>query len=147
MKTCFLFGHRRVEEELFQRLAACVAEHAERLGVGEFLVGTRGGFDAMAARAVRDAKKTCPEIRLTLLLAYCPLGAALPEGFDGALFPEGIERVPPRYAIARANRYALEHSDCAIAYARYPAGNAWRLLERARRRGLPAVNLAEGRPG
>ena len=56
-----------------------------------------------------------------------------PAGFDGSFYPPGMECVPRRLAIIRANRYLVDTSDFLIAYAPYP-GNARKLVEYARRR-------------
>ncbi len=44
-----------------------------------------------------------------------------------------MEDVPPKFAIVRANRYTLDHSDYLIAYANAP-GNARELVDYAQRR-------------
>ena len=49
-------------------------------------------------------------------------------GFDGSFYPEGMERVPRRLAIVRANRYMAAHVDFLIAYVRHPGSNARELL-------------------
>ncbi len=46
-----------------------------------------------------------------------------PPGFDGTFYPPGMETVPKRAAIVRANRYMVDHSDYLIAYAWHPASN------------------------
>ena len=52
-------------------------------------MGHYGGFDRLAARAVIKAKKTHPEVTLTLLLPYHPAERpmAAPEGFDRITIP------------------------------------------------------------
>ncbi len=57
-----------------------------------------------------------------------------PPGFDGTFYPPGMETVPKRAAIVRANRYMVDHSDYLIAYAWHPASNARELVEYAQRR-------------
>ena len=43
-------------------------------------------------------------------------------GFDGSYYPEGMEHVPRRLAIVRANEYVIRHAcDYLIAYDRYIA--------------------------
>ena len=103
-------------------------------GVTEFIVGQYGGFDKLAARAVIDAKKTHPEVILTLLLPYHPAERPIevPQGFDGTYYPPDMERVPRRLAIVRANRYMVDHVDYLIAYAWHPASNARELVEYAK---------------
>ena len=110
--------------------------HITEYGVTEFVVGRYGSFDRLAAQALREAKQRHPEIRLTLLLPYYdptkPL--ELPSGFDGSLYPDGLERIPKRAAIIRANQYMICHSDYLIAYDVGRIGNTRKLVEYARRR-------------
>ena len=56
------------------------------------------------------------------------------EGFDGTFYPPGMESVPRKVAIVRANRYVVDHVDYLIAYAWHPASNARELVEYARTR-------------
>ena len=70
-----------------------------------------------------------------MLLPYHPYDrpTPTPPGFDGTFYPPGMETVPKRAAIVRANRYMVEHSNYLIAYAWHPASNALDLIEYARR--------------
>lgn len=55
-------------------------------------------------------------------------------GFGGTYYPEGMENIPKRYVIVRANKQMVNNSDWLIAYVRHPASNARNLLEYAQRR-------------
>lgn len=142
MSSCFFIGHRDAPGAV--RAAVCAA--AERLireeGIRDFYVGSRGNFDRLAASAVRELRESYPEIRLLLVLAYLPpAGEELPEGFTGSVFPEGLEKVPRRYAILRANRVMVDSCDCLIAYAPHETGNARLVLDYARRRGRRVIEV------
>jgi len=120
--NCFMFGNSDAPDSVVSALFAAVVNHVEN-GVISFPVGHYGSFDRMAARAVILAKDFYPGITLTLLCPYhpsvCPI--ELPCGFDDSLYPF-IQPPPPQAAIVRANRYAVDRSDCIIAYAhRTPA--------------------------
>jgi len=117
-------------------LSAEVERHITEYGVTEFVVGRYGRFDGMAAQCVKAAKKRHPDVTLTLLLPYHPFDRPIrtPPGFDGTFYPPGMETVPKRAAIVRANRYMVDHSDYLIAYAWHPASNARDLVEYAQRR-------------
>ena len=132
-KSCFFIGHREANEKIYADLRAAVEQHIVEFGVREFIVGHYGGFDRMAAKAVIDAKKTHPEVTLTLLLPYHPAERPVeaPEGFDGTYYPPDMERVPRRVAIVRANRYMVDHVDFLIDYAWHPGSNARELVEYA----------------
>lgn len=136
IKSCFFIGHREANEEIYADLLAAVERHIVEFGVTEFIIGHYGGFDRLAARAVIEAKKTHPEVTLTLLLPYHPAERPMeaPEGFDGTYCPPDMERVPRRVAIVRANRYMVDHVDYLIAYAWHPGSNARDLVDYAQNR-------------
>ena len=135
-KSCFFIGHRETSEEIYPALYAAVEQHISEYGVTEFIVGHYGGFDRLAASAVKEAKRFYPEVRLILLLPYHPAERPIPmiEGFDGTFYPPGMESVPRKVAIVRANRYVVDHVDYLIAYAWHPASNARELVEYAQKR-------------
>lgn len=124
-KTCFFIGHREAPDNLLPILDAEVERHITEYGVKDFVVGRYGRFDGMAARCVKAANKHHPQVTLTLLLPYHPYDRPTPTspGFDGTFYPPGMETVPKRATIVRANRYMVEHSDYLIAYA-WHSGNA-----------------------
>ena len=136
MKSCFFIGHREASEEIYPALCAAVERHIVEYGVTEFIVGHYGGFDRLAASAVKEAKRFHPEAKLTLLLPYHPAERPIPtpDGFDGTFYPPGMESVPRKAAIVRANRYVVDHVDYLIAYVWHPASNARELVEYAKRR-------------
>ena len=118
-KSCFFIGHREASEEIYPALYAAVEQHILEYGVTEFIVGHYGGFDHLAASAVKEAKRFYPEVRLTLLLPYHPAEQPIPtpDGFNGTFYPPGMESVPRKAAIIRANCYVVDHVDYLIAYA------------------------------
>lgn len=136
MKSCFFIGHREASTEIFPTLMTTVERHIVDFGATEFIVGNYGGFDHLAAKTVIAAKKQYPHITLSMLIPYHPAEhhVELPPGFDNTFYPPGMEKVPRRFAIVRANRYAVDHVDYLIAYAWHPASNARDLLEYAQKR-------------
>lgn len=50
------------------------------------------------------------------------------------IIPPGMEDVPRKLAIVRANRYMVDHVDFLIAYAWHPASNARELVEYAEKK-------------
>ncbi len=136
MSSCFFIGHRDAPERLFPEVRAAVEGLIVGAGVTDFYVGSRGSFDRLAARAVLNLMEAHPPIRLYQVLAYLPAKGTgdAPPGFTGTVYPEGLESVPRRYAILRANRAMVDGCDFLIAYAPYETGNARRVLDYARRR-------------
>lgn len=135
-KSCFFIGHREASEEIYPVLYAAVEQHIVEYGVTEFIVGHYGGFDRLAASAVKEAKRYHPGVRLILLLPYHPAERPIPtpDGFDSTFYPPGMESGPRKIAIVRANRYVVDHVDYLIAYVWHPASNARELVEYAQKR-------------
>lgn len=141
MFTCFCCGHRDTPEAIYPLLFKAVCTLMEQHKVIDFLVGHRGNFDQLAARAVKEAKKRYPQARLTLLLSHLP-PTPLSSGFDDSLYPEGLETVPKRLAICRANQLAVVTCDCLLCYICHSPSNTGKLLPYAQGRGIPVYNLA-----
>lgn len=136
MKSCFFIGHREAASEILPALMDAIIHHISDYGVTEFIVGNYGGFDRMVAKAVIGVKERYPGITLSLLIPYHPAERPIdvPPGFDSTFFPPGMEKVPRKLAIVRANRYMIDHTDYLIAYVWHPASNARNLLEYAQKR-------------
>lgn len=144
MKTCFFIGHRDAPENIYERLLTAVERHISEYGVTDFVVGKYGNFDRPAARAVMEAKQHHHNVSLTLLMPYYHADAEpLPDGFDGSLFPDGLETVPKRAVILRANLCMIHHCDYLIVYDAGRIGNTRKLVSDARKiEGLHIVNIA-----
>ena len=140
MKTCFFIGHRDADEALYPLIVQEVERHIVEYGVGEFIAGQYGRFDGMAARAVAEVRALHPGVKLLLLTPYLR-NEPIPKRYDGAVYPDGLESVPPRHAISRANAYIIDRCDYIIAHVTRHYGGAWQALSRARRKGKPVVNL------
>ena len=136
MPNCFFIGHRVAPSDLCPLLDEAVERHIVQFGVTQFIVGQYGDFDRYAAQAVKKAKKSHPEVMLTLLLSYHPFDrpVAVPDEFDNTCYPLGMEYVPKRAAIIRADQYMIKTSDYLIAYDCGLAGNTKNLVVLARRR-------------
>lgn len=105
-RTCFFIGHREANERVLPALEQAVEQLIVESGVTDFVVGHYGAFDGMAAKVIKAAKKRHPEVTLTLLLPYHPFDRPIPvpKGYDSTFYPPGMENVPKKYAIVRANR-------------------------------------------
>ena len=136
----------RIDEKLFlHRSQGCRRTPAPRTGYG--------GFDRVAAAAVKRLKQKYPDITLMLVLPYHPAErpTEAPDGFDGTYHPDGLESTPKRYAIVRANKIMVDTCEWLVCYVRHGAGNSRKLLEYAQRRaarGLIQIeNIGENESG
>ena len=145
-KSCFFIGHSDAPDSLTTKLDEAIEMHITTFGVNDFVVGNYGRFDRMARSALTRAKKRHPDISVQMGVPYHPAfrRVELPEGFDSAYFPEGLETVPKRAAIPRLNRILINESDFLIAYVWYISSGSYRLMEYARKResrGLVTITM------
>ena len=153
MKSCFFIGHREADERLLPRLELAIERLIVEENVRYFYVSGYGGFDRVAAAAVKHAKQKYPDITLMLVLPYHPADRPIdtPNGFDGTYYPEGLENTPRRYAIVRTNRIMVDTCDWLVCYVRHGASNSRNLLEYAQRRAqkkfIQITNIWEGEDG
>ena len=142
-KTCFFIGSRYASSSIEQQLMEAVEKHIIEYGVTTFTVGHYGGFDSLVIGVLKEAKKCHKDIKLYLLAPYAlTQKKEIPEGFNGTFYPEGLEKVPFRYAIVQANRYMVQQSDHLIAYP--GMGNSRKIVEYAQgreKKGLIKVTL------
>ena len=149
MPSCFFIGHREASALILPYIKRAIEELIRQEKVRDFYVGGYGNFDRLSGEAVLQLKKQFPAIRLYRVLPYHPANRRIeiPNGFDGTFYPDGMEYVPRRYTISRANRTMIDQSAFLIAYVWHPASNAGKLLDYARireKKGLiRIINLGE----
>ena len=124
-----LFQAELVHQWLISEVDAAIREVAET-----FFLGGYGGFDAMAARVVWEAKKKHPNIKSILVLPYLDkkVDASI---YDGTTYPP-LEKVPRRFAIVKRNQWCVDQSDRLIAYVMHDWGGAAATLAYGQKKGI-----------
>lgn len=142
MPVCTFFGHRDCPATIRPRLRAVLVELIEHHGVERFYVGRQGAFDRMAQGVLRELADRYAHIHCTVVLERLPLaaGETLEPCFD-TVFPEGMESVPPRFAIARRNDWMLRQADCVVVYVTHSWGGAAQFAAKAQRLGKMVYTL------
>ena len=134
MSVCTFFGHSSCPESIREKLRESMVDLIENKGVTLFYVGHQGEFDRMVLSVLRELKSEYG-IDYAIVLAYLPekRGSADTRDLSDTLFPEGIEKVPKRFAITWRNRWMLQRSDYVITYVRHSWGGAAQFAELAQR--------------
>ena len=133
MPTCTFFGHRDCPETIKPKLKETLIDLITRHGIDTFYVGNHGHFDAYVRSTLRALKQEYPHIRYAVVLAYLPGKKAECEDLSDTILPEGIESVPPRFAISWRNNWMLKQSDYVVTYITHSHGGAAQFAEKAQR--------------
>ncbi len=144
MSACTFFGHRDCPMSIKPKLRAVVVKLIEQHGVDRFYVGRQGAFDAMARSVLRELAKVYPHISYAVVLERLPgpRDKAIWD-FSDTIFPEGLETVPPRFAISKRNDWMLKQADFVVTYIAHGWGGAAQYAKKAQRQSKRVLNLAE----
>lgn len=140
-KTCTFFGHRDFDPAAKQDLYAAIEELILNHNVERFYVGNQGSFDYYVRSTLKDLKKKYPHISYFVVLAYLAVNKTEYEDYTNTIFPEGLENVPPRFAISWRNRWLLKQSQFVISYVHYSWGGAAQFVEIAKKQGKTVINI------
>ena len=128
-KACCGFGHRDVYENISEKINSAVKEAAEQ-GCYVFYTGGMGQFDEMFSSAVRQLKRSVPNVRLIYVKPYMTkeineAGDYLYSLYDDIVIPIELAGVHYKAAIREHNRYLIRESDVVILYLRREFGGAY----------------------
>lgn len=140
MAVCTFFGHRDCPDDIRESLKNTLENLIENREADTFYVGNQGAFDRIVLSVLRELAKKYPLIRYFVVLAYLP-NKKPPEDHTETILPDGIETVPPRFAIARRNRWMLRQADFAVVYVRHCVGCAAQYAEEAERQKKTVIYL------
>lgn len=144
MSTCTFFGHRNVMTNIEAILKSTIIDLIENHGVDCFYVGNQGNFDFMVRKTL-DKLVNQYSFRYAVVLAYIPKERPVLDRISSnTILPEGIEFVPPRFAISWRNKWMIEQSDYVVTYVTTTIGSgAAQFKELAERKKKTVINLGE----
>ena len=142
MKACTFFGHRDCPDTIYPKLKNCIEDLIVNQGVGCFYVGHQGHFDALALRALRELQAAYPSVKHFVVLAYLPQ-KEMHYPVEETLYPEGLESIPPRFAILQRNKWMLDNSIYVVTYVTSSFGGAAFGKKEAERQKRIVLELAQ----
>ena len=134
-KACTFFGHRDCPETIKPKIRTAVIDLIENHGVTMFYVGNQGNFDRMVRSVLKEVTTAYPEVGYAVVLAYMPSAKKSADDFSDTLLPDGIEKVPKRFAISWRNKWMIEHADYVVTYVTRLFGGAAQFSALAKSRG------------
>ncbi len=144
MSTCTFFGHRNVMTNIEATLQSTIIDLIKNYGVDCFYVGNQGNFDFMVRKTL-DKLVNQYSFRYAVVLAYMPKEKPVSDHISlNTILPEGIEFVPPRFAISWRNKWMIEQSDYVVTYITTTIGlGVAQFKELAEHKKKTVINLGE----
>ena len=134
-KACTFFGHRDSPETIKPKIRAAVIDLIENHGVTMFYVGNQGKFDRLVRSVLKEVTTAYPGVGYAVVLAYMPSAKKSADDFSDTLLPDGIEKVPKRFAISWRNKWMIEHADYVVTYVTRLFGGAAQFSALAKSKG------------
>ena len=139
--VCTFLGHRDCygldKEALQSEIEKLIAQ-----GVHTFYVGHQGDFDGTVFGCLKKLETVYPHISVSVVLAYMPPPAQIFDPYAGySIYPEGLEAVPPKFAIEYRNKWMISRADHCICYVNRSWGGAYKFVRMCKNRGLAVTNL------
>lgn len=116
---CTFFGNKDAPETIRPMLEETI-NRLVTAGVDLFFLGNQGNFDRLILDVIRSVYRLNPCFRYYVVLAY-PEHDLDP---DETLYPEGLEKAPPKFAIDRRNRWMIDRADIVAVYSTHPGYSA-----------------------
>lgn len=143
-KRCCFFGHRDTPSRIADSLEETIVDLIENKSVNTFYVGNQGHFDAMVRSTLKKLKEKYPHIKYSVVLVYMPgknNEYSKDDDYADTIYLDGLENVPPKFAIDRRNKWFIDNSDNVVAYITHSWGGAAKFYELAMKRKKNVINL------
>lgn len=143
--VCTFFGHKDTSPNIQPLLRTVIIDLIENKNVNLFYVGHNGNFDIMVKNTLKNLKSQYPHIKFFVVLAYMPSFQNNSNDIDysNTIYPEGLERIPPKYAIVKRNQWMIHQSDYVITYVKHTSGSSIKFKEFAERQKKTVLNLVD----
>ena len=140
--SCTFFGHKDTPDSIKEELRRAIFQLIDEQGEREFYVGNDGRFDHLVQRLLQEIAEARKDVVFSVVLSR--INEAVVSGYqEKSMFPEEMETVPYRFAIAKRNEWMIAHSTYAIVYMRHESSNCAKWVDRAIKKGLWVRNLAK----
>ena len=140
-KTAVFIGHSECYGVSRSDVEEAIISLIEK-GVTDFLSGGQGGFDRMCAGCVKKLKQEYPQIRNILVIPYLTFSIFDKDYFDEIVYPDDFEKYHFKAAIPARNKYMVDNAAYAICYVTHGWGGAAQTYQRAIKKNLTIINLA-----
>ena len=136
--VCTFFGHRDTPKEKEPALRKTLIELIENKNADTFYVGNNGNFDTMVRNVLFEFAKTY-SIKVFIVLTCFPKSKL--EYGNYTIIPDGIENIPPRFAVDYRNRWMVNKSDYVITAVTRSFGGAAKFREYSIKHNKTVIDL------
>ncbi len=138
---CTFFGHSDAPDSIKEDLRKKILHIVENVGVKTFYVGNNGNFDFLVQSILAEMSIE-KSFEFSIVLSYVN-EKALSGNQEATIFPEGLEKALPKFAISKRNEWLIKKSNYAIVYLEHRFSNSCKWVEKSKKSGLKIINVAK----
>ena len=139
-RVCF-FGHSDTPWSVQPKLREVILDLIDNEEADEFYVGNHGNFDRMVLAVLSELSET-RAFRFHVVLAYLPAEKEKLRA-DHSILPDGIENIPPRFAINYRNKFMIEVDDIVVTYVKHSWGGAAKYKLLAEKKNRRVIEISD----
>lgn len=141
MASCTFFGHRKIHGETALKIRDILIDLITNQNVDVFYVGNTGEFDKTVISEL-DYLSKIYSFSYFVVLAYMPTSKDN-YFYKSSVLPEGIEKVPRRFAIVYRNKWMIKQSDYVVTYVENTVGsNSAKFKELSKKQGKFVIEIS-----
>ena len=137
--VCTFLGHKDASEKIKEKIETKIFSLVQE-GVKLFLVGNNGYFDYTVQSILENISSSKKDIKYYIVLSKIN-EKAINNAQSSTIFPEGLELVPPKFAISKRNEWLIKNSNIAVVYVTNKHSNCYKWVEKALSRGLRIISI------
>ena len=137
---CVLFGHKDASEKIKAKIKKYIIDILSENERVEFFVGNNGSFDSMAQSVLEDLSIERTELNYLIYLSKVD-EVALSGNQTKTVYPEGLHKVPKRFAISKRNDLLIKNADIALIYVNNRFSNTYKITEKLKKRGVRIIYI------
>ena len=138
--VCTFFGHRDAPDFLKESIEREIIQLIKNESVEMFFVGNNGNYDFLVQKVLSKLSQSMGGFEYYIVLSSLA-ERSLSGNQENTIFPEALERVPPRFAIAKRNEWLIKNSRFAIVYLKHKFSNSSKWVDRAEKKRLKIINI------
>ena len=136
---CTFIGHKDSPSSIKPELKATINNLISE-GVKTFYVGNNGNFDYMVQSILMEMKLKEYDIDFFVAISY--IGEkSICANQQHTVYPYGLEKTPPRFAISKRNDWLVSKSQIIVVYVKNHFSNSHKWFQKAKKKGLRIINL------
>ena len=143
--TVTFFGHADAPDTIRVNVEMMLRKLIKIHGTLPCYVGCNGRFDTIVQQCLLRLLEEYPQIRYAVVLTRLSTNVSVVDGIghENTIFPECLDRVPPKHAIDKRNRWMVERADCVLTYVTRPFGGAAKFKAIAEKKGKRVIDLLQ----